>query len=295
MSAEVKPGYKLTEVGVIPEDWDVAPLSREIEGLEAGVSVNSVNEEFQTYVYEESILKTSAIIGGQFFPDENKKIAPRDICRAKLNPRVDTIIISRMNTPDLVGECGYVDRNYPKLFLPDRLWMTRNRIGSDICVRWLNYLLSSKAYKLHIKALATGTSGSMKNIAKDSVLAILISYPPLPEQRAIAEVLSDVDALLERLERLITKKRNIKQAAMQQLLTGKTRLPGFSGEWEVKSLGDLFSFSGGYSASRDQLCLEGHCYLHYGDIHEAFPILCLKMVTLLLLMHQRMTKEQAST
>jgi type I restriction enzyme S subunit len=54
---------------------------------------------------------------------------------------------------------------------------------------------------------------------------------------------------------------------MQQLLTGQTRLPGFSGEWEVKRLGELFKFSGGYSASRDQLSTEGHCYLHYGDIH----------------------------
>jgi type I restriction enzyme, S subunit len=69
------------------------------------------------------------------------------------------------------------------------------------------------------------------------------------------------------LDRLIAKKRDLKQAAMQQLLTGQTRLPGFHGEWEVKRLGDLFNFSGGYSASRDQLSTEGHCYLHYGDIH----------------------------
>ncbi len=91
--------------------------------------------------------------------------------------------------------------------------------------------------------------------------------PPEHEQRAIAAALSDVDALLDSLARLIAKKRDIKQAVMQQLLTGKTRLPGFKGEWETKSLGNLFTFSGGYSASRDQLSTEGHCYLHYGDIH----------------------------
>jgi type I restriction enzyme S subunit len=56
---------------------------------------------------------------------------------------------------------------------------------------------------------------------------------------------------------------------MQQLLTGQKRLPGFSGEWEVKTLGDLFACSGGYSASRDQLSSEGRCYLHYGDIHKS--------------------------
>ena len=66
---------------------------------------------------------------------------------------------------------------------------------------------------------------------------------PLPpsccEQRAIATALSDADALIESLDRLIAKKRAIKQAAMQQLLTGQTRLPGFTGEWETKRLGEL--------------------------------------------------------
>src|SRR5205807_657794 len=85
--------------------------------------------------------------------------------------------------------------------------------------------------------------------------------------------LSDVDASLDALDRLVAKKHDLKQAAMQQLLTAPsargTRLPGFHGEWEAKTFGELFNFSGGYSASRDQLSSEGHCYLHYGDIHGA--------------------------
>ncbi|GAB1409705.1 hypothetical protein MASR1M90_08590 [Desulfovibrionales bacterium] len=68
---------------------------------------------------------------------------------------------------------------------------------------------------------------------------LLLYQPAQAEQRAIATALSDMDALLDELDRLIAKKRDIKQATMQQLLTGKTRLPGFSGEWEVKRLGDL--------------------------------------------------------
>ena len=66
-----------------------------------------------------------------------------------------------------------------------------------------------------------------------------LPLPPLPEQRAIAAALSDVDALLAKLDQLIAKKRDLKQATMQQLLTGQTRLPGFSGAWEVKPLGDV--------------------------------------------------------
>jgi type I restriction enzyme S subunit len=229
----VPSGYKQTEVGVIPEEWVVAPLSREIDRLEAGVSVNSVDEELGIFAHEQAVLKTSAISGGQFLPSESKKIAPRDLGRAKLNPLSDTIIISRMNTPDLVGECGYVEANHPNLFLPDRLWMTRNRNGSDICVRWLSYLLSSTPYKTRIRGLATGTSGSMKNIAKNSLLAMPIPYPDRDEQCAIAGALSDVDALIGALDQLIATKRNLKQAAMQQLLTGKKRLPGFHEEWKA--------------------------------------------------------------
>ena len=116
---------------------------------------------------------------------------------------------------------------------------------------------------------ALRTVGAQPAISMAILKKHKIALPPEPEQRAIAAALSDVDALLSGLERLITKKRDLKQAAMQQLLTGQTRLPGFHGEWEVKPLGDMFTFGGGYSASRDQLSSEGHCYLHYGDIHKS--------------------------
>jgi len=71
-----KPGYKQTEVGVIPEDWEVHTLGDEVDQLEAGVSVNSVDEEFHVYAHEQAILKTSAVLNGYFLPHENKKIAP---------------------------------------------------------------------------------------------------------------------------------------------------------------------------------------------------------------------------
>ena len=80
--------------------------------------------------------------------------------------------------------------------------------------------------------------------------SIPIAVPPLPEQRAIAEALSDVDALLGGLDRLIAKKRDLKQAAMQQLLTGQTRLPGFHGEWEMKTLGELRQFQAETTTTR---------------------------------------------
>lgn len=81
--------------------------------------------------------------------------------------------------------------------------------------------------------------GAQPVISCKDLSRLKLPYPSLQEQEAIATALSDVDALIESLEQLIVKKRNIKQGAMQELLTGKRRLPGFSGEWEVKRLGDL--------------------------------------------------------
>lgn len=242
-------GYKRTDVGLIPEDWSVRFLGDEIDRLDAGVSVNSVDEELQVYAHEQAILKTSAVSGGHFLPHESKRIAPRDIRRAKLNPRKDTIIVSRMNTPQLVGECGYVDKDYPDLYLPDRLWMTHLRTDSKTNVKWLSYLLSHATYKSKLQSAATGTSGSMKNIAKDSFFRISIPFPAQAEQDAIAASLSDADGLLGALEAFIAKKRAIKQAAMQQLLTGLTRLPGFSGEWEEKQIGEFTDCTAGGTPS----------------------------------------------
>jgi type I restriction enzyme S subunit len=110
--------------------------------------------------------------------------------------------------------------------------------------------------------------GAQKNVNANTLKCMLVPLPALGEQRAIAEALSDVDALLGTLDRLIAKKRDIKQAAMQQLLTGQTRLPGFNGKWEVKRLGDHVRFLRNGVNSRAELQSEGPVkYLHYGDIH----------------------------
>jgi type I restriction enzyme S subunit len=87
--------------------------------------------------------------------------------------------------------------------------------------------------------------GDLKNL--------IVALPPLPEQRAIAAALSDLDALIGSLDKLIAKKRDMKQAAMQELLTGKRRLPGFSGEWEVKRLGEIANIKTGSSNNQDKI------------------------------------------
>jgi type I restriction enzyme S subunit len=103
----------------------------------------------------------------------------------------------------------------------------------------LLYCLSSSSSKQILERHLNGSA--LQEIPIATLKTIPVAVPPQPEQRAIAEALSDVDGLIGALETLIVKKRAIKQAAMQQLLTGKTRLPGFSGEWETKRLGEIAS------------------------------------------------------
>lgn len=147
---------------------------------------------------------------------------------------------------------------------------------------WVNnhaHVLKAKAgtnqgflyYSLvHKNILPFLVSGTRAKLNKTEMEKIVVAAPPTEdEQKTIALTLSDIDSLLSALTKLIVKKRDLKQAAMQQLLTARTRLPGYHGDWKAKPLGELFTFSGGYPASRAQLSDAGYCYLHYGDVHAA--------------------------
>lgn len=228
----VKPGYKQTKIGVIPEDWETSSLSAAFQKLEAGVSVNSDNSLSSEY----HILKTSAVHDGVVDTAETKPVIPQDYLRLKCPLVKGSIIISRMNTPALVGECGFTKDAKTGTYLPDRLWQIQNFNKSSFDFVWLNYLLNTKQYRDAVRATATGTSNSMKNISKERMLDIEIPRPPINEQENIAAALSEVDELINLVEKQIDKKKAIKQGAIQELLTGKRRLPGFSGEWRYFNL-----------------------------------------------------------
>ena len=241
----VKPGYKQTEIGSIPEDWDIVELKEAFPKLEAGVSVNSDSTLFSDYY----VLKTSAVHEGRIDCDEAKPVIARDYNRLKCPLVPGSIVFSRMNTPQLVGECGYVKEVKNGTFLPDRLWLIRNPVGSEFDFEWLNYLLNTRRYRDAVRATATGTSNSMKNISKDRLLEIFIPKPKIDEQKRIAEALSDIDALINNLEELVAKKKAIKQGAMQELLTGKKRLPGFADKWIKRTIGDMACIESGGTPS----------------------------------------------
>ena len=145
-----------------------------------------------------------------------------------------------MNTPQLVGEIGYVSNNYPHLFLPDRLWLISiNDEKYDSYL--LSQLLSSFKVKVKIKNTATGTSGSMKNISKDKLLNITISLPTLPEQQKIASFLTAVDERIRQLTRKKELLEKYKKGVMQKIFSRKISFKDDKGnnypDWKYEKIG----------------------------------------------------------
>jgi type I restriction enzyme S subunit len=170
----------------IPKNWSVERLKWVITSVLSGVSVNASDQPVDGSAF--GVLKTSAVFGGRFFPEENKSVWKKEFERLSCPVTCDTIIMSRMNTPALVGESGYVDCDYPNLFLPDRLW----KISFDkerIHVPFMALLLSSKEARQALSSMATGTSPSMKNLAIEEMLSLLVPIPPLQEQIVIHQKL----------------------------------------------------------------------------------------------------------
>lgn len=215
--------FKDSPLGRIPKTWEVNSLGSLIQELEAGVSVNAWDRPAGGG--ELGVLKTSCVVGGAFLSEENKTVFPRDKSRVSCPVKANSIIISRMNTPLLVGESGYVDTSYPGLYLPDRLWQTVMREEKGCSVKWLCYVLNWEPVRKQIRDIATGTSGSMKNISKGVFLALDIRIPKTGEQEAVVERIEDVDESLRTETKKCEKLNLLKQGLMQDLLTGQVRVP----------------------------------------------------------------------
>lgn len=221
-------------------------MSALINGLNAGVSVNSGDRPANPG--ESGILKTSAVTNGVFDPLENKVVFDsEELKRLKEPVTKNTIIISRMNTPALVGANAYVEISHKNLFLPDRLWAAKPK--PETSMRFIACILGSEKGKAALSELATGTSGSMKNIKKADVLELQILVPSLIEQQKIADCLFSLDTLITAQAEKIDALNSHKKGLMQQLFPRegesipRRRFPEFrdAGEWEEVTLGKCLS------------------------------------------------------
>jgi type I restriction enzyme, S subunit len=195
-------------------DWSCVALADLIASLDAGVSVNS--EGRPCYAGEIGVLKTSSVGGGRFNPSEHKAVLDDERARVRVPVRADSIVLSRMNTPDLVGENAYVEADQPHLFLPDRLWLLKTNDRADC--RWLSFYMQSELFRNQIDDIATGTSGSMKNISKGRLADLSIFLPSIDEQRRIAQVLRAADVQIAAQESVVAKLRDIQNASFAEFL-----------------------------------------------------------------------------
>lgn len=233
---ELRPGYKQTEVGFIPVNWDVKLFTEVTNLITCGIAATPV------YVAESRgfpFLSSTNVKDGRIVWSDYKHISDdlhRKLYRNNPPERGD-ILYSRVGT---FGEAAVVDVDFEfSIYVSLTLIKPKPQIDSQ----FLKHLLNSDAYKKRAREQIY-LGGGVGNLNVDVVRRYPIAIPPLGEQRSIASALSDVDALIDGLTRLIAKKRDLKQATMQQLLTGQTRLPGFDGTWEEKCLGELGEITG---------------------------------------------------
>ena len=253
----VKAGYKQTEVGVIPDDWDVSTVGAEFE-----IKLGKMLDSEKNVGVPKPYLGNKSVQWGRIDLSDLPTVPMTRADLEKYRLRDGDLLVCEGGD---VGRAALWNSPLEECYYQKALHRLRPLRGFDS--RLMVELLRQWSDRGLLANYVTQTS--IAHLPREKFMGVPMPVPPVPEQRAIATALSDVDALLSALEQLLAKKRDLKQAAMQQLLTGQTRLPGCHGEWKVKTLGELFNFSGGYSASRDQLSNEGHCYLHYGDIHGA--------------------------
>ena len=206
-------------------NWSVERLKWVVKSVTSGVSVNASDQPAEEDSF--GVLKTSAVAGGAFFSGENKSVWGSEYDRLTCPVTKNTIIMSRMNTPNLVGESGYVTEDYPNLFLPDRLW----QISFDenrVFVPFMALLLASKEARHALSSMATGTSPSMKNLAIEEMSSLLIPVPALDEQKLIYNEVARQDAVISPLKNeLVTSLQLLKErraALITAAVTGQIPL-----------------------------------------------------------------------
>jgi type I restriction enzyme S subunit len=244
----VREGYKQTEIGMIPEGWQEVTVEDIKAASENALATGPFGSSIGSKFFQEAGIPV--IRGGNL--SQNIEVKLNDDGLVFVSPeKAIEFKRSIVRKGDLIFTCwgtinqiGLIDNQakYSEYIISNKqMKLTPNlHIASSL---FLYFLFSGPELQNKIKFQNIGSSVPGFNLGQLRELRFRI--PPLPEQRAIAQTLSDVDALIAALDKLIAKKRYLKTATMQQLLTGKKRLPGFGEEWKEKKLGDLGIFRSG--------------------------------------------------
>ena len=237
---EVGPGYKKTEVDVIPEDWN----STTVRGIASRIRNAIVGGPFGSNLVSKDYVDDgipvvrgqnmgSKFVSGRFVFVSQAKGASLE---ANLAQAGDLVFTQR----GTVGQVSLVpDQPHDRyLISQSQMKLTVNREVADPLFFYYVFNSEKQQEVIRQNKVQTGVPHINLGILRD----LPVPQPPPVEQEIIAEALSDADALIESLEQLLTKKRQIKKGAMQELLTGKKHLPGFSEEWQTRQLGEVINY-----------------------------------------------------
>lgn len=223
---KVPEGYKVTEAGVIPDDWEVKKLAEICTLSNQKYNPKKNTDNFPCIELEHISPEIGRLLGTTNSLDQlsmKNYFFKGDTLLGKLRPYLKKYLYAYFD-----GVCS------------TEIWVLRPQNYTDD--RYLYYMIQSEKV---IDACNKSSGTKMPRAEWKVVQDTIIQLPPLKEQKSIAEALSETDNLIQSLENLINKKKKIKQGAMQQLLTGKKRLPGFDGEWEIKKLGEMSRMQSG--------------------------------------------------
>lgn len=225
---ELMPGYKHSDIGVIPDDWDAKPLGEIGDSL-----IGLTYRPSEVRKYGTLVLRSSNVQNGTLCFDDNVFVEADIPERIMVRPG-DILVCVRNGSRDLIGKSALIDERAIGMTFGAFMGVFRSDYG-----QLLHHVFQSGIFK---KQINEHLGATINQITNKSLNSFRVPLPPTSEERTqIANVLCDVDALLASLDQVIAKKRDLKQAAMQQLLTGNTRLPGFIEDWEVKRLDELAS------------------------------------------------------
>lgn len=254
-SQTVPSGYKLTEVGVIPDEWDAPQLGNILKSTQLGGNYkNSERETSWPLIKMGNLGRGSINLAKLEFVERSQPPSSKDRLRR------DDVLFNTRNTLDLVGKVALWRDELPEAYFNSNIMRMEFDDAFVSSNRFMNYILNTPRSLRSLRGIAIGTTSVAAIYGRDLV-KVPVPLPTIAEQEAIAEALGDVDAWIESLEQLVVKKRHLKQAAMQQLLTGKKRLPGFNGKWNTMHFRDLLSYE-----RPDKYIVRDVEYLEHGDV-----------------------------
>ena len=256
----VPKGYKMTEVGVIPEDWEVCRIG-DIANVTRGASPRPIDSPIW---FDDSSLVgwvriSDVTRSSKFLEETTQKLSMLGIKQSRF-VKQNSLIMS------ICATVGRPILTKIDVCIHDGFVVFSNL---DLEEEYLYYLLLS----IEKDWSKNGQIGSQMNLNTELINSTLIPIPKnRREQRSIARVLSDTDELINALDKLIAKKRDIKKAVMQELLTGKTRLLGFSGEWDYKKIGEFTDcVAGGTPNTTVESYWGGNIrWMSSGELHQRF-------------------------